>query len=69
MMDLKKLIEEGWEKRGIYDEPRLSEICEMYKELGYEVLLLDVNAEDEGVCRECMALGKERYKILLTKRM
>ncbi len=68
-MDIKKLIEDGWEKRGIYDEPRLSELCDMYKELGYEVLLLDIDSKSGEVCRECMIEGKERYKILLTKRM
>jgi hypothetical protein len=68
-MNIKKLLEEGWEKRGIYDEPRLSELCDMYKELGYEVLLLDIYADSGEICSECMVQEKERYKILLTKKM
>jgi len=34
-----KLIEEGWQKMAIYDEPRLSEMTAMYAEIGLEVHL------------------------------
>jgi hypothetical protein len=38
-----ELKKEGWEKRFIIDEPRLSEMVEQYKELGFEVLLEPVD--------------------------
>jgi len=38
--DIKKghLEEEGWLRRSILDEPRLSEVLETYRSLGYEVI-------------------------------
>ncbi len=49
-----ELEKEGWVKRTTIDEPRLSEITELYKSLGYEVRVEPVKVEDldEG-CRRC----------------
>ena len=63
-----QLNKEGWEKRFTMDEPRLSEMVEQYKELGFEVLLEPVNTSSE----ECIACLKDpasshRYKTIYTR--
>jgi len=47
---------EGWTARFIGSEPRLSEVAEMYREIGYEVRLepFDGSACD-GCCKECFS--------------
>ncbi|MFH1153975.1 MAG: hypothetical protein V1793_09165 [Pseudomonadota bacterium] len=61
--------EMGWKKRGIYDEPKLSEIAAMYKELGFQVRLepLDLLNQTTG-CSECMKSSPDRYRVLYTHR-
>jgi hypothetical protein len=34
-----ELISLGWEKRFVADEPRLSEMTELYESIGFDVLL------------------------------
>jgi hypothetical protein len=48
-----ELKKQGWEKRFTIDEPRLSEIVEQYKELGFEVLLEPVDTSSEE-CTTCI---------------
>jgi hypothetical protein len=59
---------DGWEKATTYDEPRLSEMVELYKELGYEVHLEPLNPEEELDCAECMKLVPENYKTVYTRK-
>jgi hypothetical protein len=63
-----ELAAQGWEKKTTYDEPRLSEILEMYEEMGFEVHLEPVNPEEEPGCSECMRIEPERYKTIYTRR-
>ena len=63
-----ELAGQGWEKRTIYDEPRLSELVDMYEEMGFEVLLEPVIPEEEPGCSECMKIVPERYKVLYTRK-
>jgi hypothetical protein len=69
-MTVRTLESEGWEKRGFFDEPRLSEVCEMYGEAGYEVMLVDFEPAFDGVCSVCLegAPRLEKYKVVYTKR-
>jgi hypothetical protein len=63
-----ELKKEGWEKRFTMDEPRLSEMVEEYKEIGFEVLLEPVDTSSEE-CTSCMidpALSN-RYKTIYTR--
>jgi hypothetical protein len=60
------LLAAGWERRFIYDEPRLSEAVELYRELGFEVTLLPV-APDDGRCTECMLQEPDRYRVIYTR--
>jgi hypothetical protein len=65
----KELQKEGWEKRFTIDEPRLSEMVEQYKELGFEVLLepVDISSEECTTCITNPAF-RDRYKTIYTRR-
>ncbi len=61
-----ELKKEGWEKRFTIDEPRLSEMVEQYKELGFEILLEPVDLSSEE-CTSCIAVDPKRYKTIYTR--
>lgn len=63
-----ELALENWEKKTISDEPRLSEIVEMYEEIGFEVLLEPFNSEEEPGCTDCMKVSPEKYKTIYTRK-
>jgi hypothetical protein len=63
-----KLIQKGWTKQATYDEPRLSEMVEMYEEIGLEVHLEPFNSENEKGCTDCMQLMPDRYKTIYTRK-
>jgi len=63
-----KLIKEGWQKQATYDDPRLSEMVEMYAEIGLEVHLEPFNVENESGCSGCMQLKPDLFKTLYTRR-
>ena len=70
-------IQDGWTERFIANEPRLSEAVEMYKESGYEVLLLPLPKDNE--CQTCLGDGEkeacwicfdgveDQYKMIFTR--
>ena len=62
------LAGEGWERRATYDEPRLSELVEMYEELGYEVYLKPFDPDEERECTECMKVSPEKYETIYTRK-
>ena len=59
-----------WERRSIIDIDRVSEQVEMYEEIGFEVMVKDVDPEHlpEEYCKECFIANPEKYKILYTRR-
>jgi hypothetical protein len=67
----------GWTRRFIACEPRLSEAIELYRESGFDVLLVDLLSEKAGIgcikrkdkyeCRECFTDVEEKYRIIYTK--
>ncbi len=61
-----ELQKQGWEKRFTMDEPRLSEMVEQYKELGFEVLLEPVDTSSEE-CTTCITAFSDRYKTIYTR--
>jgi len=63
-----KLIREGWQKQSTYDDPRLSEMVEMYKEIGMEVHLEPFDAADADGCTGCMQLFPDRFKTIYTRK-
>lgn len=70
-----ELESQGWEKRFIACEPRLSEMAELYKEIGFEVLLVPLppesQIEKEGCsekgCSICFQQHREKYRIIFTR--
>jgi hypothetical protein len=63
----KKRIRDGWQKQATYDNPRLSEMAEMYQEIGLEVHLEPFNAENEAGCTGCMQLMPDLFKTIYTR--
>lgn len=63
------LEKEGWLKRSILDEPRLSEVVAMYKELGLEVKIVGIEPGQGDRCTVCMDGTPEKYKIVYTREM
>lgn len=63
-----ELKKQGWEKRFTIDEPRLLDIVEQYKELGFEVLLEPVDTSSEE-CTTCITPFHDRYKTIYTRRI
>lgn len=68
----RKLIEEGWERRLIACEPKLSEIADLYREIGFEVLVVPLSEVMDESCEEkectyCYDLDKEKYMVIYTK--
>ena len=61
----------GWTKRGIYDDPRLTEVLNMYEQIGFIVKIEPFRPEIEvgcNGCNECMKQDPEKYKVLYTKK-
>ena len=63
-----KLLREGWQKRATYDEPRLSEMVETYREINLEVHLEPFKPENEPGCAGCMQSAPELFKTIYTRR-
>ena len=70
-----QLVKEGWEKRFVGDEPRLSEMAELYGSLDLEVLLeplppkgeLERGGCETGGCTVCFDADRERYRTIFTR--
>ena len=63
-----ELTRQGWERQSTYDEPRLSEMADMYREIGLEVHLEPFDPSEEPGCASCMAQMPEKYKTLYTRK-
>ena len=67
----------GWTRRFTACEPRLSETVELYRESGFEVLLVNLPSEKVGIdckknyekyeCRKCFDRAEEKYRIIYTR--
>jgi hypothetical protein len=62
------LIQQGWERQVTLDEPRLSEVVEMYREIGFDVRIAPFDPDSESGCMECMQSSAERYQTIYTRR-
>ena len=67
-MKREDLEKQGWVRQTTYDEPRLSEIAEMYREMGYDVHIEPFNPDDEPECSECMKAQPDRYKTIYIRK-
>ncbi len=65
----RKLIAEGWTRRFTAEEPRLSEMKELYESLGLEVLVVSATSEEAQECAACFDISEfeDRYKTIYTK--
>ena len=61
------LEKEGWVRRSILDEPRLSEVVEMYEEMGLEVLVIDMDPDLADGCDICITGESEKMKVVYTR--
>ena len=52
------LLKDGWKRQTTIGEPRLSEIVQNYKAMGFEVHVEEFKAEGEG-CNTCFDAGQE----------
>lgn len=73
-----ELIRAGWEKRFVACEPRLSEMVEIYEEIGFEVHLEPLPSKEEleregtssceeSNCTVCFDADSERYRTIFTR--
>ncbi len=65
----RRLLEAGWVRRFTAEEPRLSEMKELYEDMGLEVRVEEAGPEDEQECRGCFDQPgfSERYKTIYTR--
>jgi hypothetical protein len=68
MIRQEDLAHQGWQRQATYDEPRLSEMADMYKAIGLEVHLEPFHADEEPGCTACMASTPELYKTIYTRK-
>jgi len=61
---------DNWEKRNIIEKERVDEIIELYRNIGFEVMVKDFepDREDED-CNECMKHEPEKYKVIYTRKI
>jgi hypothetical protein len=63
-----ELEKQNWQRQFTADEPRLSEAVHEYQELGFEVLLEPLNAQEiSGECASCLIASGDRYKTIYTR--
>ncbi|OGP53683.1 MAG: hypothetical protein A2Y65_00120 [Deltaproteobacteria bacterium RBG_13_52_11] len=70
-----ELIKEGWQRRFVTSEPRLSEMAKMYEETGFEVHLEPLSAVEEPDedseecqgCKICFEGFEDEYKAIYTR--
>lgn len=65
----KDLIEQGWIRRFTAEEPRLTEVKDLYESLGLEVVIEPAVPEDDRECTGCFDVEgfQERYKTIYTR--
>ena len=59
---------QGWKRQSTYDEPRLSEMVDTYREIGLEVHLESFDPIQKPGCASCMAEMPEKYKTIYTRK-
>jgi fructose-1,6-bisphosphatase/sedoheptulose 1,7-bisphosphatase-like protein len=64
----RKLEKKGWVRRSILDEPRLSEVVMMYKEMGLEVMVIDMDPDIADGCKTCVMGHKGKLKVVYTRK-
>lgn len=60
--------EDGWKRRSVLDEPRLTEVVEAYRFLGLEVKVVDIDLKREADCVSCLEGSPDLYRIVYTRK-
>ena len=61
--------QQGWHKEFTYDEPRLTEAVELYRQMGLEVLLEPMVPEGLNQdCTACMEGQCQTYQTIFTRK-
>lgn len=68
MGDDREMTVREWRERGVFEEPRLSEIIAVYKELGFEVRCEAFEAVVGADCTECMRASANRCRMVYTRK-
>jgi len=63
-----KLNRQGWKRQATCDEPRLSEIADLYRDIGLEVHVEPFHPDEEPGCTGCLAAMPDRYKTIYTRK-
>jgi len=63
------LVQEGWERQNTLDEPHLSEVAELYREIGFEVRIEPFDPDRESGCTECMKASAEKFQTIYIRRL
>lgn len=64
-----ELVAQGWERRFITDGRRAQEMVDLYTELGYEVHLEPLQAEDfDDDCADCTLLALLQFSTIYTRK-
>lgn len=58
-----ELLAEGWIKQTTIGEPRLTEIVDNYRSLGYEVHVVEHREESGEGCNTCFTAGAEMGQV------
>jgi hypothetical protein len=57
----------GYKRNFVADGPRLSEMIETYRELGFEVITVPISL-DSADCNECMKQNPDKFQVIYTRR-
>jgi len=68
MENSKELASDGWKWQGSFDEPKLSEVCRLYAEIGFDVRLEPFDPDVRGACSECMKASPGRFTTVYTRK-
>jgi len=59
----------GWEERFVGQDPKLSEIADLYREIGFEVLIEEYDPEPcEGCCKICFDESPAKFFVVYTRK-
>jgi hypothetical protein len=62
-------VRDGWERQLTLDEPRLSDVAEMYREAGFEVRIEPFDPDKESGCTACMKASADKFMTIYTRRL
>ena len=63
-----ELAAQGWQRQATCDEPRLSEMADLYREIGLEVHLEPFHPEEEKGCIGCLAEFPGRFQTIYIRK-